>query len=150
MPTAGRTLGRYFTFKLDDSTSTLRTIPLNTCGGIGMTYPAKDLSAWSDAVKGVLLDTPDFSVEIGGPFDTTIHGYLSGVSGLNVPLTFDFQFGIQSAWDAGEPQFGISADASNGGLLTNYVVDIGNGTWKATLYMFAGSTAPAWGTVAES
>ena len=150
MPSTGRSIGRYLTFKIGDTGNVLRTIALNSVGGLGLTYPAKEVSAWSDAVKGVLLETPDFSVEIGGPFDTTAHGYLSALNGGNMPRTFDFQFGIQTAWDAGEPQFGVSQSAVNGGLLTDYQVDIGNGTWKAKLYMFAGSVAPEWNTIAEA
>ncbi len=149
MANTGRSIGRYLTFVIGDTSNTLRTIPLSSVGSVGVTYPTKDVSAWSDAIKGVLLDTPDFSVEIGGPFDTTVHGYLSALNGGNVPRSFDFKFGIRQTW-TDEPQFGITQSATSGVLLTDYTVDFGNGTWKAKLVMFAGSSAPAWGTVAET
>ncbi len=146
----GRTIFKYITVHLDDSIGTLRQLVVNSVGGIGLDYPEVDLTAWNDAVQGVLLGIPSFSTTIGGPFDTTTHGYLSGVNGLNVPLSFDVRCGIRQTYTAGEPQFGITSSATDGVLVKNYTVKPESGTWEATIVMAAGSAAPAWGVAAEA
>lgn len=146
----GRTHPKYTTVHLDDSAGTLRQLTsVNTIGGLSLDYPELELTAWADAINGVLLGIPTFTTTIGGVFDTTDHGYLSGVNGLNVPLTFDVRVGIRHTWEAGEPQFGITSSSTAGVLVRNYTVNPENMTWSATIVMFAGSTAPAWGIAAE-
>lgn len=156
----GRTVSKFCDFRIDDSAGTLRSIPINSINGVGLTYPEADLTAFQDAVKGVLLGTPECKITISGPFDTTAaqtagtlsgsHTVLSGIVGKLVPLTLDFQVGIQHAWEAGEPQFGITSSATSGFLCSDYQVDISNGAYTASFVMFPGSSAPAWGTAAES
>ena len=66
------------------------------------------------------------------------------------PLTLDIHFGIRTAWDAGEPQFGITATATSGYLVTKYVVDMSSMTYSARAVLYPGSSLPAWGTTAET
>lgn len=150
----GRTTNRWVVLKIDDSSGTLRQIPVNSINGLELAYEEKDLTAFQDAIKGVLLGQPDFSCEISGPFDTTAstgsHTVLNAVNGLNVPLTMDVQVGMRHAWEAGEPQFGITSSSTDGVLVSKYTVNPGDGTYTATIKMAAGSAAPAWGTAAET
>ena len=96
---------------------------------------------------------PDFGprsrVEIGGPFETTAHGYLSGIVGGTTPLSLDVRFGIRQAWEVGEPQFGITSNATDGYLCFSYVVH-SDLTFSAQFNLAPGSAAPAWGTTAET
>jgi hypothetical protein len=150
----GRTVGRYVTVHIDDSSSTLRQIPVSSISGLGLTYEETELTAFQDAIKGVLNSTPDFSCTISGPFDTTAntgsHTVLSGVVGLNVPLTFDVKLGMRQTYVEGEPQFGVTATTANGVLVTAYDVDPGAGTYTAKIRMASGSAAPAWGVASET
>lgn len=156
----GRTVKRWVDVRIDDSGGTLRSIPVSSIGGVGLDYPEVELVAFQDAIKGVLLDTPEFETEISGPFDTTAaqtagtlsgsHTILNGVNGGSTPLTFDVQIGIRHAWESGEPQFGITSSAANGVLVTGYQVNLEDMTYTAKIVMAAGSAAPAWGTAAET
>lgn len=150
----GRTTNKWVAFKVDDSGGTLRSIAVDSINGVGLTYEEVDLTAFFDAIQGVLTNHPDLTLTITGPFDNTAstgsHTVLSAICGGVTPLTFDVQFGMRHAWESGEPQFGITSDATNGALCTEYTVDPGTGKYSAKFRMFAGSAAPAWGTVAES
>lgn len=155
----GRTVKRWVNFILGDSSNVLRNIPVDTINGVGLEYEEVDLTAFQDAIKGVLVSHPDLTIEIGGPFDTSAaaasptlsgsHTVLSPLNGDNTPRTLDVQVGIRHTWEAGEPQFGISRSATSGVIVTKYSVDVNNGKYSATLKMYAGSSAPAWGTAAE-
>lgn len=148
----GRTTPRWTTVSIDDSAGTLRQIAVSSIGGLELAYEEKDLTAFQDAIKGVLLAQPDFSCEISGPFDTTAltgsHTVLNSVNGLNTPLSFGVFVGMRHAWEAGEPVFGLTSTTANGVLVSKYSVDLENGTYSATIKMAAGSAAPAWGTAA--
>lgn len=150
----GRTTSQWVKVLIDDSAGTLREIAVNTINGLGITHPGQDLTAFMDAIKGELPNTPDFKCTIGGPVDTTAdtgsHPVLSGVSGGVTPLAFDVRLGVRHAWEAGEPQFGVTASAANGVLVRNYTIDPASMMYTAEVYMFPGSEAPAWGTAAES
>jgi len=147
----GRTVSKYVAFKYGDGTL-MNSMVINSINGVGLTYDEVDLTAFMDAVKGVLPNTPDFALSISGPLDTTAsmtHAKLSADAGGITPRSFDIQIGIRAAWEDGAPQFGISASATSGLLCTSYVVDPGASSYTATFRMFPGSSAPAWGTVAE-
>lgn len=156
----GRTVNKYVRFIIGDATHVLRNIPVNSIGGVGLTYEEKDMTAFMDAVKGVLLGQPSFSVEIGGPLDNTAaaaspalsgaHTVLSAINGDPTPRSLDIQFGMRHTWETGEPQFGITHSTTDGILVTEYTVDPNNMTYKAKISMAAGSAAPAWGTAAEA
>ena len=123
----GRTVADFCDFKLSSGASMV-SLAVDTIGDVGLDYPEEDMSAFIDAIKGVLLGKPSFSVEIGGPFDSTAttgsHAILSAKNGVMTASSLDIQFGIRHAWESGEPQFGCSAVvASNSGIMvTNYKV----------------------------
>lgn len=149
----GRTNKRWVAFLVDDSAGTPRNIPVNSINGVGLDYGEADVTAFTDAIKNVLPETPDCTIEIQGPFDNTAttgsHTVLSGVVGGNTPLTMDVQIGMRHAWESGEPQFGITSSSTAGMLVTKYTVDMDSMTYSATLKVMGG-TAPAWGTAAET
>lgn len=155
----GRTVDKYVTFLIDDSGGTLREIPVDSIGGVGLTYEEFDLTAFQDAVKGVLLGQPDASLTITGPFDTTVagtpptlsgsHTVLSAIDGGNTPLAFDVRIGIRHTWEAGEPTFGITGTTTAGCLVSDYQFT-GAGKYSAKLRIAAGSTAPVWATAAHT
>lgn len=153
MANTGRTNKRWAAVLLDDSGGTLRNIPVNSINGVGLDYGAADVTAFTDAIKNVLTETPDCVISIKGPLDTTAntgsHTVLAGVAGGNTPLSMDIQIGVRHAWESGEPQFGITSSASSGMLVTKYTVNLDDMMYEAELRVI-GSTAPAWGTTAES
>ena len=156
----GRTVSKWMDFRVDDSAGTLRSIPVNSVNGVGLDYPFKDVTAFQDALKGVLPEQPDCQIEIKGPVDTSAaatagtlsgsHTVLSNLAGGNTPLSLDVQLGIRQAWESGEPQFGISSSSTSGFLCSSYIVDVNSMEYTAKFAMFPGSSAPAWGTSAET
>jgi hypothetical protein len=162
----GRTVSKYFNLVLDDSTSTLRDIPVYTISIVGVVYEEQDLTALQDAVKGALPNMPDAPIEITGPFSNLAasaasgtavvpalsgsHTVLSAVNGVMTPLTLDCQFGIRHTWETGEPQFGITASATVGYLCVSYTVDPSSMEYSAKFVLYPGSTLPAFGTAAET
>jgi len=156
----GRTVSKWIDFRVDDSGGTLRSIPIDSLNGVGLDYPSKDVSAFQDALKGALPDTPECVISISGPFDNTAaaaagtlsgsHTILSGINGGNTPLSLDVQIGMRHAWESGEDQFGITATSTSGFLCRNYKVDIADMKYSCEFYMYPGSSAPAWGTAAET
>lgn len=156
----GRTVSKWIDFIVDDSTGTIRSIPVDSVNGVGLSYSEADLTAFQDAIKGVLPETPDCEISISGPFDTSAaaaagtlsgsHTVLSAIVGGVTPLTLDIQVGIRQAWVTDEPQFGITSSATSGFLCTAYDVDLSSMKYTAKFKMFPGSSAPAWGTGAET
>lgn len=162
----GRTPSKFLRFIIDDSAGTLREVPANRIGNIGLTYPEVDLSAFQDAVSGFLQGRPDFALEFGGAFDTVAaaavaasgaapvlsgsHTVLQPITGLMVPLSWGVYFGVRHYWETGEPVFGISSSATSGMLLFDYQVVPGEQDlmYSAKLRLYPGSSAPAWGTSA--
>ena len=159
-PQTGRTVSKFTKFVIGDSGNVLRSIPINTLSVVGVEYDEEDLTAWQDAVKGALSNMPDAPIEFGGPFDTSAavavanlsgsHTVLSVLNGLLVPRTIDIQIGIRQAWEAGEPQFGISQTATSGYIITKYNVDLSSMTYSAKAVLYPGSALPAWDIAAEA
>lgn len=157
----GRTVAKWCKFRVDDSAGTIRDIPINSINGVGLTYDEVDLTAFQDAIKGVLVGHPDLTLTITGPFDTSAaqapstsgqaaalsgsHTVLSGIVGGNTPLGFAFYTGIRHNWETGEPVFGLAASSANGLICTEYMVNP-DGTYSAKFRMAAGSAVPTWGT----
>lgn len=162
MANTGRTTFKNLNFVIHDNTGVpvLRTIPIDSLSVVGVAYEEQDLTAWMDAVKNALPSMPDAPIEWGGPFDSAAvqavgtlsgsHTVLSPLNGLMIPLTIDIQFGVRHAWVAGEPQFGITATATAGYVLTKYTLDPSSMRYSARAVLYPGSTLPAWGTVAEA
>lgn len=156
----GRTTFKHIQFNIDDSAGTLRSIPINSLSVVGVTYQEEDVSAFQDAVMSRLPSMPDAPIEWSGPFDNSAaasagtlsgsHTILSAINGLMTPLTLDVQFGMRHAWEAGEPQFGITSSATSGYIVTKYEVNANDMTYSARAVLFPGSALPAWGTAAET
>ena len=155
----GRTVSKFVDFRIDDSAGTLRSIPVDSINGVGLTYDEVEVTAFQDAIKNALPGHPDVVISISGPFDTSAaaaagtlsgsHTVLSAINGAMVPLTLDVQVGIRHAWESGEPQFGITSSATSGFLCYDYTVDMSTKKYSAKFRVF-GSVAPAWGTAAET
>lgn len=147
----GRTHAKHITVKLDNSGGTLTDITpyVNSIGTVGLTYETQDVTAFSDGVKNIVIGQPSAPLTIGGPFDTVSHAQMIAINGGTTPLSLDIQIGIRHAWEAGEPQFGITSSSTSGYVMHSYMVDIASNTWSAQLDVF-GATAPAWGTAAET
>lgn len=155
----GRTVSRYTDFRVDDSGGTVRSIPVDSINGVGLSFEEKDVTAFQDAIKNALLGQPSCTISISGPFDNSAvaaagtlsgsHTVLNAIAGLMVPLTLDVQVGMRHAWEAGEPQFGITSSATVGFICSEYVPDINEGKYSAK-FVVMGGTAPAWGTAAET
>jgi len=135
---------------LDNSGGTLTDITayVNTIGTVGLTFDTQDVTAFSDGSKNIVIGQPAAPLTIGGPFDTVIHAQMIAINGGVTPLSLDIRVGIRQAWEADEPQFGITSSATSGYLCHSYIVDMSANTWTAQLDVF-GPTAPAWGTAAE-
>jgi hypothetical protein len=156
----GRTTFKNVRFLLEDSGGALRHIPINSLSAVGVTYDEVDVTAFQDAVRGMLPAMPNAPIEISGPYDTTAaavspalsgsHTVLAPLNGLQSPLTLDIQIGMRQTWEAGEPQFGITATATSGYIVTSYIANFSEGTYTARLVLIAGSALPAWGTAAET
>lgn len=147
----GRTHAKWLTVKLNNSSAALTDISayVNTVGQFGLTYDTQDVTAFSNAVKNIVLGHPGAPLTFGGPIDTTIITHFMNINGVESPLSVDLEMGIRHAWEAGEPQFGITKSSSSGYLCTSFTVDPAANTWSATLDVF-GATAPAFGTGAET
>jgi len=149
----GRTIPD-FTKLYISSGAAMVDMKIDTLGDLGLDYEETELSSWSDAIKGVLVGTPDFVLEFGGPVDNTAttgpSTILRGKVGSNTASSFDVQVGVRHAWEATEQQFGISAivTTNTGIIITQYKEK--DGKYTARMRMVSGSaTAPAWGTAAE-
>ena len=136
---------------VDNSGGTLTDISayVNNVGTIGPSYETQDVTAFSDGSKNVVIGQPSLPLTISGPFDTVIHAHMIAIVGGVTPLSLDIRVGIRHAWEADEPQFGITSSATSGYLCTSYSVDMSSNTWTAQFDVF-GPTAPAWGVAAET
>lgn len=160
---AGRTVSKWVRFVLGDSAGTLREIPIWSISVVGVKYDQIELTAFQDAVKGLLPGFPDAPIEITGPFDTTAaaaaagtgatpvlsgsHTVLSALNGGNTPRSLGVYFGDRALWATGAPTFGIINSATSGYLVFEYsVVPKDPLSYKATLRLFPGSALPAWAT----
>ena len=147
----GRSIAKHLTIKLDNSAGTLTDVSayVDNVGSVGLEYATQDVTAYSDGVRNVVIGQPSAPLAISGPFDTVMHAQMISLNGVATPLSLDIQVGVRHAWEAGEPQFGISMSATSGYLVHDYKVDINANRWSARLDVF-GPTAPAWGTTAEA
>ncbi len=148
----GRTVSRWTAFLFSDGTQ-MRELPVDSINGVGLTYPEVELTAFMDSIRGALPDTPDCQIDITGPFTNetnSAHAVLSAAAGDATPRSLDVKIGIRHDWESGEPQFGITATSTSGFICTSYAVDVNNGKYSAKFRLLPGSSAPAWGTTAES
>jgi hypothetical protein len=156
----GRTDNHFCQFIMGDaSNGALRSVPISGFSALGATYEVVDMTAFQDAVKGALLGMPDAPFSIHCPWDTTAaqtvgtlsgsHTILSAVVGLMVPLTIDFRFGIRHAWETGEPNWGETATATSGYIVSKYVLN-DDFSCDADFVAFPGSSLVAFGTSDET
>lgn len=147
----GRSNAKHIGVHVDNSSGTLTDISgyVDDVGSVGTEFETTDVTAYSDGIRNVTIGRPMAPLAFRGKFDTVIHNLLSGIVGGVTPLSLDVRFGIRHAWEAGEPQFGITSSSTSGYLCTSYKVNPNDQTWNATFEVF-GSTAPAWGTAAET
>jgi hypothetical protein len=147
----GRTHSKWLTVKVDNSGGTLTDISAytSTISQFGLTYDTQDVTAFSDAVKNIVIGHPGAPITLGGPIDTTIVTHMAAINGAVTPLSLDLQMGIRHAWEAGEPQFGITSSSTIGYLCFGFTVDPVANTWSASFDVF-GATAPVFGTAAET
>ena len=149
MASTGRTVSKHVTFKINNVT----VVGVKSINGVGLDYDAVDVTALTEALKNALPGQADCTITVVGHLDNTattgFHTVMSALNGAATPLALDIQVGVRSAWDAGEPQFGITASTTSGCIVTSYVVNIDAMEATAVIKIF-GSTAPAWGTTAES
>jgi hypothetical protein len=141
----GRTTQLFTTFKLDNAAGVLTTLSgVNALPEIGLDSTHIDLTALADPVHGGLPEIPSFTKTFTGVWNSVDHATLTGVDRGMTPLSLDILVGIRHAWELGEPHFGLTSTATAGVLVHNYKTDFI--TYSFDVYMFAGSTAPAWST----
>lgn len=151
----GRTVQDFVSLKIGSAASDMQVMLIDSLEDVGLDYPEVEMSAFTDAVKGVLIGKPDFTLEFSGPTDCTAS---TGTSTLlrtwvaaQTLLSFDVQMGIRHAWEATEPQFGYTAviSSNSGVTVTSYKEN--GAKYTARIRMIAGSAAaPAWGSAAET
>lgn len=155
----GRSIDRWVYVIVGDSGNALREINVTSIGDVGMSYEAKDVSAWADAVKNMLSGQPSAPIKISGRFDNAAavtapasteahalsgaHGILTGIVGDGLPHTLDIRFGVRHAWVTAEPNFGLQRVSATGVgyTCTKYTV---NGSDYSAEFEVMGGTAPAW------
>ena len=157
----GRTVGKYCKFQISDNSSTMRDIPVNSFGSVGLSYAETDVSALQEALTSVLAGQGSFSTTISGPFDnstavtasasterpalTGSHTVLEPLNGGQVAKSFGIYFGIRADWIAGDPVFGGIKSV----LVSNYTVNPDTMTYSATISTAGNrNNDPAWGTAA--
>ena len=155
----GRTVGKFCKFQISDSASTLRDIPVNSFGSVGLTYAEQDVSALQEAITSVLSGQGSFSTTITGPWDNTAavagsttgarpalsgsHTVLEPLNGGVVPKSFGIYLGVRADWAAGDPVFGAIKSV----LITGYTVDPAAGTYSCKIATAGNRTNdPDWGT----
>lgn len=147
----GRTTFKYVEFHVDDSGGTLQQLTdLMGLSVVGLQYDEQDVTAFADAVKNALPGHPDAPITARFRFSTDVVDHLKDINGQQTPLSLDIRFGIRQAWEAGEPQFGITSDSTDGYICTGFTVNPDDMTVEAQFVLMGGSTAPAWGTAAET
>ncbi|MCR4308372.1 MAG: hypothetical protein NUV80_07525, partial [Candidatus Berkelbacteria bacterium] len=142
----GRTHSKWLTVKVDNAAGALTDISAYTSSisAFGLTYDVQDVTAFSDLVKNVVIGQPVAAFTLGGPIDTVIITHMAAINGVGTPLSVDLQMGIRHAWEATEPQYGITSSASSGFVCNAFTVDPVANTWSASFDVF-GPTAPLFG-----
>lgn len=164
---AGRTVSKYLRFIIGDNANVLREIPIDSITIVGIQYAQIDLTAFQDAVKGMLPGFPDAPIEITGPYDNTglsaisassvapvlsgAHTVLTPIVGASVPRSLGVDFGDRTYWATGAPVFGTSQTATSGYLCFEYTVTPKDPLkYKAVFKLFPSSALPTWGTAQVS
>jgi hypothetical protein len=146
---SGRTNLRYVSFWLDNNAGTLTDLTpyLKDAPSVGLEYDVSNVEAVSDGSKNVVVGIPACPLSVKFVFDTVVFAHLIALS-PTTPLALDVRFGIRQAQVTGEPQFGITASATSGYVITSLKVN-GVEDIDASFDVF-GATAPAFGTTNET
>jgi len=150
----GRTVQDFTSLLIGAAGGSMNIIKVDTLGDIGLDYPEEEISAFVDGCKGVLVGKPGFELDFTGPVDNTATTgtsiLLRSWAGVMTALSFDVQIGIRHAWEAGEPQFGLSGVvASNSGIMITKYKESGS-HFSGRMRLISGSAViPAWGIAAE-
>jgi hypothetical protein len=146
---AGRTNLKYVSFWLDTNAGVLTdlTAYLKDAPSVGLEYDVSNVEAVSDGSKNVVVGIPACPLSVKFVFDTVILAHLIALSPIT-PLALDVRFGVRQTQVTGEPQFGITASATSGYVITALKVN-GVESIDASFDVF-GATAPAFGTTNET
>lgn len=144
----GRTNAKFIQFFLDNSGGVLTDLSSYTksVGTFGLKFDEQDVTAYSDGVKNVTIGRPDAQLSVVFQNDTTVFAHLIALSRVT-PMSLDIRVGIQHAWVAGEPCFGITSSATSGYLLKDMTMTDTDIT--VTLSVF-GPTAPDFAIAAHT
>jgi hypothetical protein len=151
----GRTVPDYEKLLLGAAGGSMIDMKIASRGELGLDYEAQDRSSLSDGGKGVLTGKPNFVLDFSGPIDNTLSTgpsvLLKTWAANKTLLSMDYQQGIQHAWEAGEPQLGVTGVvASNSGMIVSKYKESGS-NYNAQIMVRAGSAVyPDWGTAAET
>ncbi len=145
---AGRTNLKYVSFWLDTNAGVLTdlTAYLKDAPSVGLDYDVSNVEAVSDGSKNVVVGIPACPLSVTFVFDTVVLAHLIALS-PTTPLALDVRFGIRQTQVTGEPQFGITASATSGYVITSLKCN-GVESIDASFDVF-GATAPAFGTTNE-
>lgn len=144
----GRTNAKFIQFYLDNSSGTLTDLSAYTksVGTFGLTFEEQDVTAYSDGVKNVTIGRPTADLSVTFQVDTVVFAHLIALS-RTTPLSLDIRVGIQHAWEAGEPCFGITSSATSGYLLKDMTM---TDTEIVATFSVFGPTAPGFATAAHT
>ena len=147
---AGRTNVRFTEFWLDTNAGVLTNLTsyLKDAPSVGLDYDVSNVEAVSDGSKNVVVGIPACPLSVSFVFDTVVLAHLIAISPIT-PLALDVRFGIrQSPQVTGEPQFGITASATSGYVITSLKCN-GVESIDASFDVY-GATSPAFGTTNET
>ena len=157
----GRTVGKFAKFQISDNSSTMRDIPVNSFGSVGLSYAEQDVTALQEAITSMLSGQGSFSTTISGPWDNSTsvtasasterpalsgsHTVLEPLNGAQEAKSFGIYLGIRADWITGDPVFGAIKSV----LISEYVVNPDTMTYSARISTAGNRTNdPAWGTAA--
>lgn len=144
----GRTNVKWIGVFIDNAGGTLTDVSAycKDVGSFGLERDEQDVTAYGDGVKNVTIGRPDAPLEFKFQWDTTIFALLNAL-GTTTPRTIDIRVGIEHAWEAGEPCFGITSSATSGYVLKDLKATDSEITAS---FRVKGSTAPEWATAAHT
>lgn len=77
---------------------------IDTINGVGLEYPAEDVTGFANAVMAHTLSHPNHEVTLSGPFATQLWALATGL-GVETGKTLLVDFGVRAAPVTGDPRF---------------------------------------------
>lgn len=144
----GRTNAKWIGVFLDNAAGTLTDLSAycKDVGTFGLAKDEQDVTAYSDGVKNVTIGRPDAPITLKFQWDTVVYTHLIALGSVT-PRTLDIRVGIEHAWEAGEPCFGITSSATVGYVLKDLTATDSEIT---ATFRVKGATAPDWATAAHT